>query len=143
MPGPPVDTAQGTVIEFATSSFAPEIVGFGKGGQSRTAIDTTHLGTAAPGANAIHNKTFLPSDISDAGELTMDIHFNPDELPPFNEDAEVITITYPLASGDTTPSIHTFNGFVTGFEETGALDDKMTASMTVKITGPITLTDAV
>lgn len=142
MPGTTVDTAHGTTIVFGTSSFDAEVVGYGLSGQSRTMIDTTHLGTAAPSANTIHNRTFLPSDISDPGELTLDIHFNPENLPPINGPLETITLTFPLASGDSTPTIYTFSGAVSGFEETSALDDKMTATMTVKISGAITKTAA-
>lgn len=142
MAGGTVDTAHGTTVVFGTSAFSAELVGYTLSGQARVSIDTTHLGTAAPGANAIHNKTFIPSDVSDAGEVTMDIHFNPENLPPINSASETITITFPLYSGDTTATIYTTSGFVTGFDMTGALEDKMTASMTVKLTGAITKTAA-
>ena len=142
MAGTAVDTPHGTTIAFGTSSFSANLKSYTLGGQSRAMHDTSHLGTAAPGASEIHNKTFLPSDLSDGGDLTMVIHFNPENLPPINGPKEVITITFPLASGDTTPTIYVFDGAVSGFEEDSPEDGIMMATMTVKVSGKIAKTAA-
>ncbi len=142
MAGTAVDTPHGTTVAFGTSSFSANLKSYTLSGQAREMHDTTHLGTAAPGANAIHNKTFLESDISDAGNMVMTIHFNPENLPPINDSFEVVTVTFPLASGDTTPTIYVFNGAVSDFDEDSPSDGIMMATMTVKISGPITKTAA-
>jgi hypothetical protein len=143
MPGSPVDVGYGTTVVFGTSAFSAELLSVDWGGISREAIDVTHMGSGAPGAGVFGNMEFIPNDISDPGELTMEIHFNPDTLPPIDAVAETVTVTFPLFAGDTTPADWEGSGFVTSYEPTVPHDDKMTATMTVKFSGNITRTAAI
>jgi len=129
MASPSVDIATGITITFGTSEFTAEILDVTPPGMSREAIETTHQGTTG-------QKTFMPADLYDSGELGFDIHFNPDTSPPIGSAAETITITFP--SGAT----WAFTGFMTGYAPSAPLEDKMTASVTVKVTGAITITPA-
>lgn len=138
MASPSVDAGDGTTIDFATSSFSAEVTNIDWGGIERESIDTTHLGTAEAGAGAIANKTYIPSDMTDPGEITMDIHFNPDTEPPINASDVAETITVTFASGATWAC----SGFITGYEPGVPLEDKMTASVTIKCTGNITISAA-
>jgi len=124
MASPSVDIATGITIAFGTSGFGGEIVDVNGPSLSRESIDTTHQGTSTA-------RTFSPADFYDAGELTYTVHFNPDTLPPVAEVAETITLTWPAGA------TWVFTGFMTAFANTGTLDDKMTADVTVKGSGTV------
>ena len=129
MASPLVDIGTGITIVFATSAFAAEITDVTGPGLARDSVETTHQGTTSA-------RTHIPVDLFDAGELGFDIHFNPDTDPPIDAATEVITITWP--SGAT----WVFSGFLTAYEPGTPLEDKMTASITIKITGDIAITPA-
>jgi len=123
------DTGFGITIEFA-SGFLAEIIGCKPPGPTREAIDVSH--TTSPD-NA---KEFIFADLVDYGELTVDLNFQPDAIPPIDEPPEDTTINFP--SGATWE----FKGGLTGYEPDAPIDDRMTASATIKVTGKITITPA-
>lgn len=131
------DGGYGVQITFATSSFTAEIINDPQfSGQERTAIETTH--------HAVTNgwRTFIPGDLKDPGGFTFDINFDPDDQPPIAGAVETITIEFPVPSGATTGATLACSGFVTSWEAGSPIDDRMTASITVKFTGQPTWTDA-
>ncbi len=77
--------------------------------------------------------------MKDAGELTAEIAFNPDEPNPLEltPDAEPIplVITWPLPAGGVTPATWTIDAVCTGYEPSAPIDDRMTASITWKLSG--------
>ena len=119
-----VQITTGTTITFGTSNFTADILDITPPPLSREAIDTSHQGTT----NA---KTFFPATLYDGGELTFDIHFDPSTTPPMNSAAETITILYPDGS------YQEFDGFMTGYAPASPLENKMTGTVTVKVTGEI------
>ena len=136
MASPSVQVADGATITFGTSGFSAQVTGFSWGGVTREAIDTTHLGTAAPTAGNIGNKTSIPSTMVDPGELSLDIHINPDAFPPLHGDPETITVTW--NSGAT----WVCSGYATGFDIDAQLENKVTGTLTIKMTGEVTPTAA-
>lgn len=136
------DVGTGTTIAFASSGFAAEITGVALAGVSREAIDTSHMGTTPTPAGKMGSRTFMPGDLSDGGELTLEIHHDPDLVPPFDTGAEQVTVTFPVPSGLTNGATYVFQAFVTGYQATIPLEDKMVATLSVKISGPITPTAA-
>lgn len=144
MAGTTVDNAIGTTVVFATSAFTSSIMGISIAGVTRADIDTSHFGQAIPGAAVFANKTYIPSDLTDGGDLTLEVHFDPDQDLPMNSDNanETITITWPKVPADATAAIWAFDGYMKSFDMTGPLEDKMTATIVVKIAGPITVTVA-
>ena len=142
MPGANVDIGTGTTITFGTSGFNAQIESASWGGITREIIDVTHLGTTPASGGEIGSREYLAGDLSDPGELTLELHFNPNLQAPIEGDPETITVTYPLVSGDTTSASWSAQGQMTGYDHEIPLEDKMTATATVKITGPITRTDA-
>ena len=142
MPGLAVDSGVGTTVTFGTSGFTANVESIRWNGIARNAIPTFHLGTAAPGANKFGNKTFIPSRLSDPGELQMSVHFNPQTNPPIDGLAETVTITFPKAPADSTPAIWSATGFVTAYDLTDEMEAAMMANMTVKISGNVTMVDA-
>jgi len=142
MPGLAVDSGVGTTITFGTSAFSAEITEVRWTGVARAAFETSHMGTAAPSSNHFGNKTFIPSKLSDPGSLNLTVHFNAQTNPPIDAVPETITVTWPKAPADTTAATWAASGFVTSFEVTDQLEAVMVATMTVKLTGNVTMTDA-
>ena len=119
----------GTTITFGTSSFTGNIINQVVGNsQSRNSIDASHMGTT--GALA-----FIPASLYDGGEVSYDIEFDGTQDPPIDtaDTAETITIDW---SGAGVTSA--FSGFLTNFEVTSPFEERMTATITVKVTGVIT-----
>jgi len=142
MPGTSIQDGRGTTIAFGTSSFTSEVVSIDWSGITRDPIDSTHLGSAAPTASEFGGMEFIPPDLADAGEISLELHTDPDKIPPLNLATEIITVTFPLVSGDTTPTKWVANGFTTGYSANATSGEKITTTMTVKITGVITPTVA-
>jgi len=124
------DIGDGATIAFGTSSFTGSWKTLQHTGVARTSVPTTHLTTS----NA---KTFMPGDLYDPGEISGTLSYDPDAQPPYNGAAETITITFP---GGATMAA---SGFVMNFDEPSLENDtEMIASVTIKLTGEITWTDA-
>lgn len=120
------DIGTGTSITFA-SGFMAEILNVNHSGISREAVDDTHMGTTTA-------RSFQPSDLYDPGELSVELQFDETTKPPITNASETVTVTFP--SGTTWAA----TGFMTGFEYTDPLEDKMTATATLKFSGDITVT---
>ncbi len=129
MPSPDVDIGTGITIVFADSGFGGEILDVSGPESSRESVDVSHQGTVGP-------RRFKPGDLYDNGEATWDVHFNPDTDFPIADDPEVITITWPSGA------LWVFNGFMTGHGPSAPLEDKMVASITIKVDGTIVITPA-
>ncbi len=129
------DSGFGQSITFASGFFA-EILSIQWSGISRDAIATTSSGTSGGSA------TFIPSDIEDYGEVQVELLFDPDDTPPIASAAESVTVTWPIPAGLTNGATWAFSGFMTSFEVNSPIDDRMTATATIKVSGIITFTDA-
>lgn len=131
------DGGYGVTITFGTSSFTAQVISDPQfSGQERTAIETTH--------HAVTNgwRTFIPGDLKDPGGITFDINFDPDAQPPITAAPETITLTFPVPSGSSNGATLACSGFVTAWEAGTPIDDRMTASITIKFTGEPTWADA-
>lgn len=120
------DTFFGGSITFSSSFFA-EILSVTIPEMTRDAIETTHAGTTGG------KRTFIPSDLEDMGEFTVELNLDETTKPPIDSAAETVTITF--ASGTT----WSFTGFMTSAGGSGPIDDRMTGSYTVKISGDVTV----
>lgn len=134
MPGSFVAT--GITIAFGTSAFQAQILGVSITGMERESIDTSHMGTT-------DWKTFMPAKLTDPGSLELKIAFDPDDQPPITGAAETITVTWPIQDAPGTSANWSAQGFVTEFEVTAELEEKMEADVTVKLSGSVTFTDEV
>lgn len=129
MPNTAIGT--GTVVEFTTSGFVADLLGV-SWSQSRESIQASHMGTTG-------QHEFIPVDLSDGGEISMDIAFDADDTPPIDLVPETVTITFPLKTG-TTPATWSATCFCTSFDLSDPFEDKMTASLTLKVSGATTIT---
>lgn len=123
------------VITFSSSFFA-QIVELGWSGLTREAIDTSHQALTAA---QLGNKTFIGSKFVDPGELSVTLNFNPDTTVPMQGATAAETVTVAIGDSSTQAS-WAASGFMTSFEWTGPLEDRMTATCTIKLSGAITKT---
>jgi len=121
-----MEISTGIVVTFE-SGFLAEIVDINPAELSRISIPTSHQGTT----NDTH--TFKPGKLSDPGEFSCDIAFDPETEPPINEAISEIVVTF-ANSGVATM---TFDGFMTTAAISAPLEDRMMLAVTIKITGPI------
>lgn len=108
-------------------------------GWSRDAVDATH--EQSPSAH----REFI-AGLADAGEVSLDINYAPGGTAQASLEAEKILqgssaainrrITFPDGS------YVTFVGILTGFEPDAPIDDKMAATVTLKVSGVPTFVQA-
>lgn len=144
MPGTAVNLGTGTSITFGTTGFSAELVSIPNwSGIATNVVDTTPLAISAAPAGQIGNKRFLAAHAVDPGTLECVFHFNPDLTPPIGQPAELITVTFPLVSGDATSANWSCQGQMISYEIRGIeLDTKMECAASIKLTGSIAITAA-
>lgn len=83
--------------------------------------------------------------LADAGEVSFDIVYDPDEGTHANSSGGVVYElsqrtgkAFKLTFVDSTPTVVTFDAFVTAFEPKGPVDGAQTATLKLKITGQLT-----
>lgn len=98
-------------------------------------IDATHMGS--PGAR----REFIPS-LLDSGEITLDLNFLPSDTNQngLREDLNNrVRRHFRLVWTDLAQTVYGFSAYVTNHSKSAQIDDKLTASVTLKITGDIEL----
>jgi len=84
--------------------------------------------------------------LNDAGELTIGINYLPgsdtdDMIVAAKADGLVRTMRITVPGGSANGQFFTFPGFVRGYERGVPLDDKMTATITIRIAGAVVQAD--
>lgn len=128
------DVGAGVTVTFSSGFFA-QILSVDGPTLSREAVETTHSTTST-------GKTFIPSAFWDPGEITVEINFDADATPPISAVAETVTVTYPIPTGSTTGATWSASGFMTAFSPSAPIEDRMTATATIKLSGDVTYVDA-
>jgi len=119
----------GTTVSFGTSSFSAYVDSARWSGQGREMIDISHIATTG-------GIPFDKSEMYDPGTLQLDLHHDPDIAPPIEGEFETVTVTFP--SGATFSA----SGAVQSYDFSVAKQEKITASMTIKLSGDVTFTPA-
>lgn len=115
-----------TVTLTGATTFFAEITDFDGPNMSRNSIDCTHMGSS--------HMTFKPASLPDYGDFNVTMHFDPAQQPPIDSAAAQCTVTFPDDDSAGTAD-WVFTGFLTNFSPSGTVNDKMTATATLKITG--------
>jgi hypothetical protein len=123
------DIGTGSTVTFGTSGFSADILGVNLSGVTREAINTSHMGTTS-------DHTFMPTDLVDNGTLELEIAWLATLTPPIITNAAAETVTVAFAGSAT---VWSFSAFQTDLGITVPLEDKMTATMTFKISGAISI----
>lgn len=117
----------GTGISITFSGgFLAEILNVSDQNMQLASIDATHMGSS--------QMEFLPGKLQDWGQLECELAFDPDIKPPLTGTVETVTITYP--NGTTWAR----SGFLIGFQVQAPLEERMTATASIKFTGDLTVT---
>lgn len=133
------DMGTGALVGFGTSSIPYEILDINWSGMERAVGETTHLATTLA-------RTYLPGDLVDPGELSLTVHVNADQDPIDDTGLviETITLTFPIPIGGSSGATWVGSGFIKSQDPVSiAIDEIMTASVTIKWSGDITTTNAV
>lgn len=122
-----------------SSGFLAEILNIDWSGIKREVLDATNMSIAAAAAGAFGNKISIPSFYVDPGEITVEINFNPDTLPPIASAAETTTVK---VGGDTSAqATWVGSAFMYDFAPKMPMDGKvMTATCKIKFSGNVTVT---
>lgn len=142
-----VDEGHGATLTLGTSTWdsTAKIISITPGTVARESIETTDLTTTVA-------KTFIPAELRDNGEFTVEFYHNDSIAPPMIDVVgppavsgnETITITYPKGPGQATtaPAI-SFSGHCTSYTDGNAATGEVRkGSATFKIAGAITYTAA-
>jgi len=104
--------------------------------QTRDKIETTHMGTRSTQEikdGITGQGTNIPSSLITLGDAEFEIAFYPDIIIPIGMKKDM-TITFPEGT------VWSFEGFIKTYTPKVPLEDRMTATITVKATGAITIT---
>lgn len=141
-----VGVGTGTTIAFGTTSWTSNLKSVTWSGIKRKSLDTSYMGTTqVSGPNTtttgFGSMTFIPSSLSDPGSLKFVVQFNPDKVPLIDSASETVTVTWPKGA-NTTGAKWAGTGFVTDFEVNDQMEEIMTATVTVKMSGNVAFTAA-
>lgn len=134
-----IDTGHGATAVFSITAITSSFTSIDVGNKAKGKIETTHLGTTG-------NKTFMPEDLDDPGEVTIPYHFDAEAAEPATGSVETLTVTLPLAPGQTTAATLAGTGFITNVKrpnlQTNTIQDGSITFAFDGLTGP-TFTPAV
>lgn len=137
VPGTRTSIAFGTLGTNAT--FTAHVRDVNGPTYSRPDIDMSN--NSSPTAAAIGNtdavqlyREWKPG-VLDVGELSVDIVYNPDHLPPVREPNEIITITFPPPSPGATAAAFACDGYCKNFDQATPWEGEMTGRMVLKLSG--------
>ncbi len=120
------ETGFGIFLTFA-SGFCAEIIDCTPPEQTRDEIETTHTMTADGW------KTYIMSELKDAGELSVDLNFDPSATPPIEDAFEAAVLNF--GSGATWSAQMALKSYA----PTAPIDDRCTATCVLKVSGKITI----
>lgn len=123
----------GTVFKRNSVAVA-EVNGITGPNKSRGTIDVTSLSSTGG------YKEFIGS-FRDGGTVTLNMNFTRATYDDFNDDFESEALqTYDIVLPDTSNTTFSFSGLVTDLGLAIPLEDKVSADVTIKVSGSITLT---
>lgn len=118
----------GLAITFQSGILA-EITSASWSGVTREQIESSHMGTTG-------GRTYIPGTLYDSGSLEVGLIFdNPDAAWDTAMAAAAETVTVTFSNGNTWAA----SGSMQEFEWTAPLEDRMTATATIKLSGDITV----
>ena len=120
----------GTGASVSGSGYTAEINSISWSGISRGSIETTHLGSTGAW------KEFIAEGFTDPGELELEVNFDAGTAPPWTAASTTITVTMNADPSGT--NAWSATGFMSDFELSIPTEDKQSATITFKLTGPIT-----
>ena len=112
-----------------------EVTGLGGPSEALELIDATHMESPSG------YREYIPS-LKDSGEISVDLNFLPADTNQGGLRDDLVARelrNWQLVWTDTGGTTYAFSGYVTAVEPKASIDDKLSASATIKVTGPITV----
>lgn len=100
-----IDTGHGATMTFGTSSLSYNWTSIDMGETTLPDVDTVHLGTTG-------NRTYLPGDLTDDGEVTIPFQFDAEAALPTLGSVETVTVTFPQEAGQTAPATYAGTAYI-------------------------------
>jgi len=126
-------TSNGTTFSYDGGDVS-DVLSISAPSVSVATIDTTNLG-------AVH-RTFIAGTI-DSGEVSLEIMYDPnsdtDIEDAWDNTATAAPVSKTCVVTFSDSATYTFSAIITAFSTSVAIDDKVTASLTLKITGAVTV----
>lgn len=126
---PTADNGTGASCSNGTASFL--ITSINGPDLSIADIETTHLGTTGA-------RTYMAGDLTEGGTVSLDVEYDPGTSITLGGTTTTWTLGYPLRSGQATAANLQFAGYINAYSPSIPLEDKMTATVGIKVAGPIT-----
>lgn len=118
-----------------TFTTVAEVTGLGGPSEALELIDATHMESPSG------YREYIPS-LKDSGEISVDLNFLPADTNQGGLRDDLVARelrNWQLVWTDTGGTTYSFSGYVTAVEPKASIDDKLSASATIKVTGPITV----
>lgn len=130
------DTFHGGSVTLGSSGITLKIIEASYSGGSTAAIATPHAGLTTG-----DNIPYIPADLNEGGTLDLTVELDPDqELEGQSGVVHSITHTYAIPSGQSSAATKVFSGFIVDYSESLPIDDRITATVSIKVAGNITFT---
>lgn len=134
------DVGWGAAITFQSGLFA-QITDLSWDGMERSAVDISHM--------SVTNgwRLYRAGDLKAPGEVTVEINFLTNDLTAYKgmmtAAEEAITVTFPIpVDGGTGAGTWVCKGFTKSMSAAIPMDDRMSASIVLQLSGEPTATDA-
>lgn len=124
----------GTLASISGAGITGDILSFNGPNMSRPEIDMTHMASPTVGATDRWREK-IPGSFADGGQVSVSVAFAPGSgFPSLGGQPSEYVITWRNPDG-TTVGTCTFDGFVANFSFTNNLEERVTADITVEVTG--------
>lgn len=124
-----VDVGTGTTVAWGTSTtFTAKVTGIQLGNESVPVIDVTNMSTTA-------YREKMKGDLKEPLQVTVEIDYNPSLTYPLASAAETVTITLPIPAGGTTGATIAGTAFMSSWDATVPLEEKMTGTYVIQFDG--------
>ena len=129
-------TANGTTFSYNSVAIG-DVLSISSPSVSVATIDTTGIADVF--------RTFLGGTI-DSGEMSVEVMYDPNDgagaalEADWESSASVAPVAKTCIITFSDGSLYTFSAILTGFSASVAIDDKVTASVSLKVSGSITIT---
>lgn len=100
-----VDTGHGATLTLSTSALSFNWTSIDLGEETIDDIATSHLGSTG-------YKEYVPGDLKEGGSITIPFQFDNEAALPGLGTVETATVTFPLASGQTTAATLAGTGYL-------------------------------
>lgn len=134
-------TGMGVTISFYTTLFDACITGISGGELVREFYDATCFDSpAGTDHNDIQWMEQSPADLASVNDITVEMLWDLDEIPPIDQPMETITIQCPPKAGESTGAKLVFTGGMKQWGGSFQMRDRRRGSFILAVSGPMEFT---